>query len=70
MNEEILKLAKETKVLDEYASVVDYRLEAFYRAAFNAGLEAAATTVCECVVTQMTGGLRKEFYDAIQRMKK
>ena len=47
MNYEILKLAKECDTTDSFDFVGDTILmefcEAFYRAAFNAGLEAAAT---------------------------
>lgn len=45
MNDDILKLAKECFcVIDgEWISFLEVDLEAFYRAAFNAGLEAAAT---------------------------
>lgn len=53
MNDEILKLAKECDAGNSFDFIGDYPLiefcEAFYRAAFNAGLEAAAKRLEEMV---------------------
>lgn len=49
MNEEILKMAKESGLLLNSAKSAGQGLEAFYKAAYNAGIEAAAKVATDYI---------------------
>lgn len=68
MNPDILKLAKEFETQDGYYMLIDSELEAFYRAAFNAGLEAAAK-VCDVIEPRISSSATTECAAAIRSMK-
>ena len=66
MNEEILKLAKECGIFIPFERTdVGPHMEAFYRAAFNAGLEAAAIE-CRNAAPTLDGSLCEEAIRALE----